>query len=206
MRERALSLHRTHTHTNTQAMPSEEGPGPGSYEISAHDARTWHKAPAPKFGREMQRGGVIGAGAGGGLAFESFLERELMDMPAPDAYDVSLSWTAPSVIKDFGSEVRLPEDQDASCAGASMFCVCMSVRVHAHVFSTPSASVGDLCSNAPRSLAPLDLSSGPCPHGHLSSGDLSSGLVSWTCQVEHVRMNTQPHPPAPRCNAPSRRT
>ena len=113
MRERALSLHRTHTHTNTQAMPSEEGPGPGSYEISAHDARTWHKAPAPKFGREMQRGGVIGAGAGGGLAFESFLERELMDMPAPDAYDVSLSWTAPSVIKDFGSEVRLPEYQAA---------------------------------------------------------------------------------------------
>ena len=44
--------------------------------------------------------------------------------------------------------------------------MCMSVRVHAHVFSTPSASVGDLCSNAPRSLAPLDLSSGPCPHGH----------------------------------------
>ena len=114
MRERALSAHRTHTHTHTQAMASEEGPGPGSYEISAHDARSWRKARAPKFGREPQRGGIIGAGAGGGLAFESFLERELMDMPAPDAYDVSLSWTAPSVIKDFGSEVRLPEYQDAS--------------------------------------------------------------------------------------------
>lgn len=157
MRERALSAHRTHTHTHTQAMASEEGPGPGSYEISAHDARSWHKARAPKFGREPQRGGIIGAGAGGGLAFESFLERELMDMPAPDAYDVSLSWTAPSVIKDFGSEVRPPEYQDASCAGACIFCVCMSVRMHAFVSSSSSASVCDLFLNAPRSVAPLGL-------------------------------------------------
>eukprot|EP00802_Teleaulax_amphioxeia_P001158 Tamp_01159.p1 GENE.Tamp_01159~~Tamp_01159.p1 ORF type:complete len:1786 (+),score=166.12 Tamp_01159:358-5358(+) len=78
-------------------IPTSDAPGPGAYDILEVDKMNWLRAAAPKFGKADQR-----------ISEFYYEEKEAEQKPGPGNYNTHLSWVAPTVIKDFGSEPARP--------------------------------------------------------------------------------------------------